>query len=181
VEKNYPLLFRAFAAMRAAAPNVRCVLAGEGPLKAELEKKYPEHVFAGFFSREEIGRYYASADVYVHASLTETFGNVLTEAMASGLAVTGFDYAAARQFVKHEQNGLTVPCSDPDALIASAVRLVREQGLRNRLRAQARSALLTQSWERVVDRFESDLLGVVESQRSPSSTSKPLSVAHSIS
>lgn len=160
-EKNYPLLFRAFDAMRAANPRVRCVLAGEGPLKAQLAREHPEHIFAGFFSRQEIGRYYASADLYIHASLTETFGNVLTEAMASGLAVAGFDYAAARQFIQNGVNGLAVPRDDPGALVAAGVRLATDAPLRHRLRSRAREALLAQSWDRVVVRFEADLLDVV--------------------
>ena len=90
-EKNYPLLFKVYAAMKAANPACRFVLAGEGPQKRRMMQEHPECIFAGFFSRDEIGRYYASADIYIHASLTETFGNVLTEAMASGLAAAGFD------------------------------------------------------------------------------------------
>lgn len=160
-EKNYPLLLRAFDAMRAANPRLRCVLAGEGPLKAQLARAHPQHIFVGFFSREEIGRYYASADIYVHASLTETFGNVLTEAMASGLAVAGFDYAAARQFIQPHVNGLTVPRDAPDALIAAAVQLATDPALRARLRSNARAALLPQSWDRVVSRFEDDLFDVI--------------------
>ena len=109
-EKNYPLLFRTYAAMRAHNPRCRFVLAGEGPLRASLERDNPGCVFAGFFSRDEIGRYYASADIYVHASLTETFGNVVTEALASGLAVAGFDYAAARLFIRDGENGLLAVC-----------------------------------------------------------------------
>lgn len=156
-EKNYELLFRAFDAMRAANPKLRFVLAGEGPLKARLQREHPECIFAGFFSRQEIGRYYASADIYVHASLTETFGNVLTEAMASGLAVAGFDYAAARQFVEHGRNGLAVPCANPDALIDAAVMLVTDELLRLQLRRAARAAVEKQSWEIVIARFEADL------------------------
>jgi glycosyltransferase involved in cell wall biosynthesis len=156
-EKNYPLLFRAFAAMRAANPRVRCVIAGEGPLKAELMRAHPEHTFIGFFSREEIGRCYASADAYVHPSLTETFGNVLTEAMASGLPVAGFNYAAAREFIRHEENGLVVPCDKPDDLVAAAVRLATDAPLRQRLGSRARDILLTQSWGHVAARFAADL------------------------
>jgi glycosyltransferase involved in cell wall biosynthesis len=156
-EKNYPLLFRAYAAMRKANPACRFVLAGDGPLKGALMRAHPECVFAGFFSRDEIGRYYASADIYVHASLTETFGNVLTEAMASGLAAAGFDYAAARIFMQDGESGLTAPCADPDALIAAAVRLATDPALRARLRVAARAAVEAQSWERVIARFEGDL------------------------
>ena len=156
-EKNYPLLFRAYAAMRKANPACRFVLAGEGPLKRSLRKRHPDVVFAGFFPRDEIGRYYASADIYIHASLTETFGNVLTEAMASGLAAAGFDYAAARMFIRDGQNGLTAPRGDPERLIAAAVRLATDAELRTRLRRAAREAVEAQSWERVIARFEGDL------------------------
>ena len=156
-EKNYPLLFRAYEAMRAANPRLRFVLAGEGPLKAALRREHPGCRFAGFFSRDEIGRYYASADIYIHASLTETFGNVLSEAMASGLAAAGFDYAAAHQFIRHGENGLAVPCDQPEALVAAAVELATNTALRVRLRAAAPASLHLQSWDSVVGRFESDL------------------------
>ncbi len=156
-EKNYPLLFRAFAAMRAANPRCRFVLAGEGPLRAALQRGHPDCNFEGVFSRDEIGAYYASADIYVHASLTETFGNVLTEALASGLAVAGFDYAAARQFVRHGENGLVVPCDAPGALIAAAAQLARDAGLRGQLRSRARPSVEAQSWTQVIQRFEADL------------------------
>jgi glycosyltransferase involved in cell wall biosynthesis len=156
-EKNYPLLFEVFAAMRKANPRCRFVLAGEGPLRAKLQHEHPECLFAGFYSREEIGRYYASADVYIHASLTETFGNVLTEAMASGLAVAGFDYAAARQFVRHAENGLAVACDSPAALIAAGEQLATDATLRTRLRSAARAAVEPQSWAKVIARFEADL------------------------
>jgi glycosyltransferase involved in cell wall biosynthesis len=156
-EKNYPLLFRAYAAMAKANPRCRFVLAGEGPLKRSLVRGHPECIFAGFFSRDEIGRHYASADIYVHASLTETFGNVLTEAMASGLASVGFDYAAARMFVKDGVNGLTAPPADSEALIAAAVRLATDADLRSRLRIAGRTAVEAQSWERVIAQFEGDL------------------------
>jgi glycosyltransferase involved in cell wall biosynthesis len=156
-EKNYDLLFRVYAAMRAANPKLRFVLAGDGPLKDRLRREHAECIFEGFFTREEIGEHYASADIYVHASLTETFGNVLTEALASGLAVTGFDYAAARQFVRDGENGLTVPCGQPDALIAAGVKLATDAALRARLRRNAPASLASQSWEHVIARFEKDL------------------------
>jgi glycosyltransferase involved in cell wall biosynthesis len=161
-EKNYPLLFRAYAAMRAANPRCRFVLVGDGPLRAGFERAQPGCIFTGFVPRDELARHYASADIYLHASLTETFGNVLTEAMASGLAVAGFDYAAARQFVQHECNGLSVPCEQPAALIAAGVRLAVDAPLRARLRTAARLTVEPQSWENVIARFEADLAEIAE-------------------
>lgn len=172
-EKNYPLLFQIYEAMRTANPRCRFVLVGDGPLRESLQARHPEFRFTGFVPREELARHYASADIYIHASLTETFGNVLTEAMASGLAVAGFDYAAARQFIRQEVNGLIVPCAAPEALTNAAVALATNASLRDRLRAHARAALLAQSWDQVVARFEADLLGVVASH----SASNPRGVA----
>jgi len=159
-EKNYGLLLRAFAAMRAANPRCRFVLVGDGPLRLRLQRENPSYIFTGFIPRHDLARHYASADIYLHASLTETFGNVLTEAMASGLAVAGFDYAAARQFVRHGTNGLAVPCDQPDALVEAAVLLATDDFLRAQLRTAARPAVENQSWENVIGRFESDLLAV---------------------
>lgn len=177
-EKNYPLVFRAFEAMRAANPRCKFVVAGEGPLRDRLRRDNPGCVFAGFFSRDEIGRHYASADIYIHASTTETFGNVLTEAMASGLAVAGFDYAAARQFVRHEESGLVAPCGNPDSLVASAVRLASDPDLRRRLARNARAAVEAQAWEKVVVHFEADLERVIQEARGPAAPFNPPAPSH---
>jgi glycosyltransferase involved in cell wall biosynthesis len=166
-EKNYPLLLRVYGAMREANPACRFVLAGEGPLKKALMRSHPGCVFAGFFSRDEIGRYYASADIYIHASLTETFGNVLTEAMASGLAVAGFDYAAARIFMRDGVSGLAAPCDKPEALVEAGVRLATDPALRARLRVAGRQAVDAQSWETVIARFEGDLEDEAGMARAP--------------
>lgn len=166
-EKNYPLLFRAYAAMRAANPRCRLVLVGDGPLRAGLQRENPHAIFTGFIPRDELARHYASADIYVHASLTETFGNVLTEALASGLATASFNYAAATEFVQHELNGLTVPCELPQALVAAGVQLATDPVSRALLRAAARATVEPQSWEHVIGRFEADLAGIAGRQPIP--------------
>lgn len=156
-EKNYEGLFRVYSAMAQIDPRVRFVLAGEGPLESTLRRRHPECVFAGFFSREKIGEYYASADLYVHASTTETFGNVVTEAMASGLAVAAYDYAAANQFIQNGVNGLSVPLGDEQALSSAACCLLRDIALRDRLRRAAPASLASQSWSQVIRGFEAEL------------------------
>lgn len=159
-EKNYGLLFRAFAAMQVANPRCRFVLVGDGPLRARLQRENPSCIFTGFIPRADLAQHYASADIYIHASLTETFGNVLTEAMASGLAVAGFDYAAARQFIRHGQSGLAVPCSQPESLIEAAALLATDEFLRAQMRPAARASVEAQSWDSVIGRFERDLAEV---------------------
>jgi len=159
-EKNYPLLFRLFEAMRMANPALRFVLAGEGPLRESLQRAHPECRFLGFMERSEIGRVFASCDIYIHASSTETFGNVVTEAMASGLAVAGYDYAAAREFIRDGDNGLLAPFGDEQALHLAARRLASDADLREKLASAAPAALRAQGWDQVVDRFEAELLAI---------------------
>ena len=77
--------------------------------------------------------------------------------MASGLAVAGFDYAAARLFVKDGESGLTAPCDTPEGLVAAGVRLATDPALRTRLRIAGRTAVEAQSWETVISRFEANL------------------------
>jgi glycosyltransferase involved in cell wall biosynthesis len=166
-EKNYDLLFLAFNAARQANPRCRFVLVGDGPLRVRLERLNPNCIFTGFIPRDELARAYASADIYIHASQTETFGNVLTEAMASGLAVAGFDYAAARQFVRHGKNGLVAPYEQPGALVEAAKRLATDDLLRETLRIDARRAVETQSWENVIAGFEAELLRVANLSAGP--------------
>ena len=160
-EKNYPLLFRVFAAMRRANSRCRFIIVGDGPLRSALQRAHPDYTFTGFVPRDELACHYAAADIYIHASLTETFGNVLTEAMASGLAVAGFDYAAAKQFVRDGENGLSVPCDQPDALVAAAVRLATDPALRASLGPAARAAVEPQSWSNVIAKFETDLRAII--------------------
>jgi glycosyltransferase involved in cell wall biosynthesis len=169
-EKNYPLLFRAFDAIKAAEPSARLVLVGDGPLLSYYQRQRPDAVFTGFYTGVNLARLYASGDIYLHASVTETFGNVITEALGSGLAVGAFDYAAAHEFVQPGKHGLLAPVGDEAAFLANAVRLVRDTKLRTRLSATAPSAVSTRSWDAIVHRFEADLFEAIAEHRSTTST-----------
>lgn len=161
-EKNYELLLHTYTTMRAVNPRCRFVLVGDGPLEPRLRRELPGAIFTGFIhERATIAAHYASADIYIHPSLTETFGNVLTEAMACGLAAAGFDYAAARMFIRHGRNGLVAPCEQPQALVDAAGMLADDGLLRAQLRTAARTTMEAQSWESVIARFEADLHGCV--------------------
>jgi glycosyltransferase involved in cell wall biosynthesis len=153
-EKNLGLFRDALAAMRAANPAVRGVLIGGGPEEAALRAADRSLVFAGMRAGEDLAKHYASADVLVFPSTTETFGNVTTEALASGLAVVAFDYAAARQYIRHDESGLLAVFGDREGLIAQARRLADDPELLARLRAGARTAARALSWDAVIDELE---------------------------
>ena len=166
-EKNLPVVLQAFAAVRQRNPAARLVLVGDGPERAALERRYPEHVFAGMRIGEDLARYYASADLFLFASLTETFGNVTLEAMASGLAVVAFDYAAGREHIRNGENGLLAGFGDSDAFVALAAGLVRTPARSRALGLAARASAETVSWEQVHDALERVLVGLVARAEMP--------------
>jgi glycosyltransferase involved in cell wall biosynthesis len=97
--------------------------------------------------------------VFLFASETETFGNVTLEALASGLAVVAYDYAAAGLHVTHGETGVLVPYAERGAFVAAAARLVQAPRLLEAIRGRAREAVASADWQRVVDRFEALLTG----------------------
>jgi glycosyltransferase involved in cell wall biosynthesis len=105
-EKNLAALTAAFIAIRERQPNARLVLVGDGPDANTLRSQLPDAIFAGTRHGEDLATHYASGDLFLFPSLTETFGNVTLEAMASGLPVVAFDYAAAAQHIQHGTSGL---------------------------------------------------------------------------
>lgn len=175
-EKNYPLLFRAFAAIKAVEPRARLVLVGDGPLLAMYQRQHPDAIFTGFYTGINLARHYASGDLYLHPSYTETFGNVVTEALASGLGVGAFDYAAAREFIRDGENGLVCAPADEAAFIANAVRLARDPELRGRCARAGRATTQMLSWDAVIDGFERDLLQARDESGPTSVAGLPVSV-----
>ena len=164
-EKNYQLLIESWTAIRAQHPRARFVMVSDGPLRQKLQRQHPWIHFTGFLPRADLARHYASADLFLYPSLTETFGNVLTESMASGLGVVAFNYAAAARYLRDHENGLPIPLGDRVAFIASALKLAADSALRQRLAAAARQTAEGISWAHVIDGFERDLLEVAASAK----------------
>lgn len=160
-EKNLGTLLDAYEAMRSEEPATRLVLVGDGPERAGLQQRCPGAIFAGVRRGEDLAAHYASADVFLFPSVTETFGNVVPEAMASGLAVLGYDYAAAGQLVRHAENGLLAHFDDGQGFSAAAVRLAADPAGARAMGLQARATAQRLDWGRIVEAVETEYLAAM--------------------
>jgi glycosyltransferase involved in cell wall biosynthesis len=155
-EKNIELAIRAFGRMRRSCPEVVCVVVGDGPARARLQRENPDVRFTGYQTGVELAACYASADILLFPSETETFGNVLIEGMAAGVATLAYDYAAAAWHCVDGENGLKVRKSDEAAFLEAAETLMAVS-LRKRLGQEARRTAETLGWPAVVAEMESIL------------------------
>jgi glycosyltransferase involved in cell wall biosynthesis len=161
-EKNVHLVFEAYRAIQARMPRARLVVIGEGPLKARLREAHPGVLFLGQRRGAELAECYASADIFLFPSLTDTFGNVVLEAMASGLLVIAFDCAAARTHIRSGLNGLLARPGDDCAFAAAARAAAWQLTTFSDLRRQARLSMEACTWDSVLRRFEASLLQVIQ-------------------
>lgn len=153
-EKNLLLLLQAWRTLRGMHPRARLLLVGDGPQRSELQAACPDAVFAGARRGDDLSAHYASADLFAFPSLSETFGNVVLEALASGLPCVCFDHAAAGHLLRDGQAGTLVDPRRPQDF-GRALGGLLQDGLRRRAMAQAaRQRALAEGWDSVVDRFE---------------------------
>lgn len=160
-EKNLDLAARAFEVFREVQPGARMVFVGDGPKLESLKEQHPEFHYAGARTGGDLAAHYASGDVFLFPSISETFGNVVLEGMASGLGVVAFDYAAPRLLVQDGVNGWLAPLSDENAYL-SKVRLAASSWNSTPLRQAARRAAFDLGWERVITQFEQELATVIQ-------------------
>ena len=159
-EKNVGLAIDAYRAMQRACPVERLVVVGDGPLRGALERAHPDVLFCGMRTGVALAEHYASADLFLFPSETETFGNVVLEAMASALVVVAYDYAAAHAHLRPSEAGAVAPCGDARAFIDAAVTAgSTDTASIARMRELARAHASWLDWGAVVDRFEVFLAG----------------------
>ena len=161
-EKNLGALANAYLAMRQQRPDARLVVVGEGPAAQQLASSVPDAIFAGTRRGEELGMYYASSDLFVFPSMTETFGNVTLEAMASGLAVLAYDHASAGQMIRSGENGLIAPLGDEEEFVRLARHLVKAPEHAQQMGQRARQSAGEAGWERIVAQVEEVLFATIE-------------------
>ncbi len=171
-EKNLDLAFSAFRSIQQSIPDARFLLVGDGPERKRLQQLHPDCLFVGMQTGNALAEHYASSDLFIYPSTSETFGNVVLEAMACGLPVVTFDYAVAREYIRTGINGMAVPFADPTAFIQTSTTLAMDAPLRKRLGQAAYETTRTLGWDKVV-RHLHDTIQTVLYEECPHETAAP--------
>jgi phosphatidylinositol alpha 1,6-mannosyltransferase len=149
-EKRLDTLTRALQKIR--APH-RVVIVGEGPDRDYVQRELPGAIFTGFLDGEALATAYASSDIFVFPSDSESFGNVTLEAMASGLPSVCADATGSRSLVVAGETGFLAPADDADGFARHITALAQDGALRRRMGEAARVRALRFSWEETLARM----------------------------
>lgn len=160
-EKNLDLVISAHAALSKRHPDMRLLWVGDGPSRRSLQNRHPDHIHAGMRSGTDLAAHYASADLFLFPSLTETFGNVVLEALASGLPVVAFNHAAAGDVIRDGINGRLVPAGDAKAFSAAAVSLAENPTELDRMKRNAAASIAAYRWDRIHTQFATALRATI--------------------
>jgi len=164
-EKNLDLAVRAFRALQAVRPDARFAWIGDGPAREALERDNPNFVFCGVQRGEALARHFASGDLFVFPSHSETFGNVTLEALASGVPTVAFDYGAAREYLRDGVHGAALADGDDAGFVDAVVRLGSDDVLRGAMRMAARASVADLRPERVAADFDALLQDIAERRK----------------
>lgn len=148
-EKNIDLAVKTFRKIQESIPDAKMILVGDGPKKNILEKTNPDLIFVGLKKGEDLAKHYASGDLFLFPSMTETFGNVVLEAMASGLPVVAYDYAAAGSYVEHGVSGFLPGFGKEQEFVDMSCFLAGNTVLKRKIGGKARKAAMNCTWEKV--------------------------------
>jgi glycosyltransferase involved in cell wall biosynthesis len=152
-EKDLDVLAAAYRRLRENGEHVRLYLIGDGPYAAALKEALPDAVFTGYLTGEQLAIAYASADIFVFPSTTDTFGNVVLEAQASRLPVVVSDVGGPKELVLPEINGFVAKAHDTDEFVTAITRLVRDNTMQKTMAENARKSVLQRNWPDAFRKF----------------------------
>jgi glycosyltransferase involved in cell wall biosynthesis len=163
-EKNLDQVLKTFDALRGIGADVKLVMVGDGPLKEQFQSRYPDIIFPGMLKQADLAKYYASADLFVFPSQTETFGNVTLEALASGIPVLAFDCAAARDWVQTGINGWLVAENNPEGFAQQGVAIFKSPGLLAQVTQSTRQEVVHLDWDQIAEQVETVFWDAIRSK-----------------
>ena len=153
-EKNLELTIHTYQALKAAGRDVQMVFAGDGPMRGVTQAKCPEALFLGMCTHEQLATLYASADLLLFPSLTETFGNVTLESLACATPVLAFDCAAAGEFITHQHNGWLAHRDDRQSYIQTALAITSDPHTLVHAREHTRASVEQLGWDEIAGQVE---------------------------
>lgn len=146
-EKDLHILAQAYHLLKQRNENFVLVIAGDGPARKRLESMIPQALFTGHLDGKQLSQLYASADIFVFPSTTETFGNVTLEAMASGLVPVVAD-AGGSKYLVNDKNGFLTKPKDPDDIADKVSILLENEQIRDEMRSSALAFSKAFTWEK---------------------------------
>jgi glycosyltransferase involved in cell wall biosynthesis len=152
-EKDLDVLANSYRRLRDEGLSVQLFVVGLGPYSQGLSELLPDAVFTGSLTGTELATAYASADVFTFPSTTDTFGNVIIEAQASGVPVVVSDSGGPKELVEDKANGLITKSHDVDDFTRAVRALVVDPGLRKRMGDCARKSVVDRSWPSAFRKF----------------------------
>ena len=152
-EKDLDVLAAAFRQLREEGLPVNLLMVGHGPYSKALSETLPEAIFTGYLKGEELAKAYASADIFVFPSTTDTFGNVIIEAQACGLPVIVSDVGGPNELVSHGLDGLITRAHDVEEFVSAIRSLVNNPTLRAEMGKNARQRVVDRSWPSAFRKF----------------------------
>ena len=163
VEKNVTFLAEALSRVADERPSARFLFVGDGPSRVEVERRMgPQARFVGYRRGDDLADHYAAADLFAFSSVTETFGNVVLEALASGLPVVALRAGGIGDIVQPGTTGILLEPEDTPETFARAVAMLVDDGaLRRRQAESARAYALSQSWDAIMGELRERYLRVI--------------------
>lgn len=152
-EKNLDLLVSATRKLAETKTPARPLIVGDGPYMSEMKRLLPDAIFTGYLGGDELAAAYASADLFVFPSTTDTFGNVVLEAQASGLPAVVSDVGGPRDLVQHGRDGFITKALDSSELAGAIRRLVEDPSLRSAMGTVARGRVESRDWTEAFNKF----------------------------
>jgi glycosyltransferase involved in cell wall biosynthesis len=152
-EKDLDVLAAAYKKIRDTGQPVKLYLVGDGPYAEALAEALPDAVFLGYLTGEKLAKAYASADVFVFPSTTDTFGNVILEAQASGLPVIVSNLGGPKELVHDGRTGIITKAHDVEDFARAIDKITRDSGLRARMGRDARQQVVDRSWPGAFRKF----------------------------
>ena len=149
MEKGLHMFADTMAELRARGVRHKVLVIGDGPARGWFEKALPDAIFAGFQTGADLGRALASADIFFNPSVTETFGNVTLEAMASGLPVVAAGATGSASLVENGETGVLVDVGSPEGFADAIAPYCRDDGLRHAHGAAGERASRAYSWDAI--------------------------------